>query len=135
MLKPAVLYFALTFAAGFVFGAFRMFVLMPRVGEVAAVLIECPFILLASFLVARWVLRRFAPDARAGRRLLIGLFAFAMLMSAELLMSWLRGISPGEFAASLLKTAGAIGLAGQMLFALIPLFIRERQERKVVVVA
>jgi len=135
MLKPALLYFALTFGAGFVFGAFRMFVLVPRVGEVAAVLIECPFILLVSFLVARWVLRRFAPDARAGRRFLMGLIAFAMLMGAELLMSWLQGISPPQFAASLLRTAGAIGLAGQMLFALIPLFIRASHPGRLVSVA
>ncbi len=126
MLKPAVLYFALTFAVGFVLGAVRMLIVVPRVGEVAAVLIECPFILVASFLIARWVLRRFAPDAGAGRRLAIGLLAFAMLLSTELLMSWVRGIWPREFVASLFKTAGAIGLAGQVLFALVPLFIRPR---------
>jgi len=126
MLKPATLYFALTFAAGFVFGAVRMLVVAPRVGEVAAVLIECPFILFTSFLIARWVLGRCAPRAGAGRRLLIGLIAFAMLMSTELLMSWLRGIGPRDFVASLFKTAGAIGLAGQVVFALIPLFIGPR---------
>jgi hypothetical protein len=126
MLKPALLYFALTFAAGFVLGSFRQLILAPRVGEVAAVLMECPFILLASFLVARWVLGRFAPTAGAGRRLVIGLISFCMLMCAELLMSWLLGIRPREFVSSLLKTAGAIGLAGQVVFALIPAFIRPR---------
>ncbi|MBX9737206.1 MAG: hypothetical protein K2X32_09800 [Phycisphaerales bacterium] len=126
MLKPALLYFALTFAVGFVLGSIRTLLLVPRVGEVAAVLIEAPFILLASFLIARWVLGRFAPDAGAARRLLIGLLAFTMLLSTELLMSWLRGIGPGEFVASLFKTAGAIGLAGQVLFAVIPLCIGRR---------
>jgi hypothetical protein len=126
MLKPALLYFALTFAVGFVLGSIREPFLVPRVGEVAAVLIEVPFILLASFFIALWVLGRFAPDAGAARRLLIGLLAFTMLLSTELLMSWLRGIGPGEFVASLFKTAGAIGLAGQVLFAIIPLFIGRR---------
>ncbi len=126
MLTAALLYFALTFAAGFVFGSFRLLLLAPRVGDVAAVLIESPFILLASFLIARWVLRRFAPTAGTGRRFLIGLLAFALLMSTELLMSWLRGIGPQEFGASLFTTAGAIGLAGQVLFVLIPTFIRPR---------
>jgi len=123
MLKPALLYFAITFAVGFVFGSIRMLLLAPRVGEVAAVLIEGPFSLFASFLVARWVLKRFAPTAGVGRRLSIGLLAFAMLMSAELLMSCLRGIGPKEFLESSCKTAGAIGLAGQVLFGLFPLFI------------
>lgn len=126
MLKPALLYFALTFAVGFLLGSFRMLILVPRVGEVAAVLIECPIILLASFFIARWVLRRFSPHATAVHRLLIGLLAFAMLMSTELLMSSLRGISPQEFASALLKAPGAIGLAGQTLFALMPLFIGTR---------
>ncbi len=123
MLKPAVLYFALTYAAGFAFGSVRMLILAPRLGEVAAVLIECPLILGASFLIARWVLRRFAPAAGTGRRFLIGLIAFALLIGAELLLSRLRGISTREFAASWFKPAGAIGLAGQVVFALIPLFI------------
>jgi hypothetical protein len=126
MLKPAFLYFALTFAAGFVFGSFRMLVLAPRVGEVAAVLIEGPFILGASFFIARQVLRRFAPTARAGRRLSIGLLALVMLLGTELLMSWIRGISPQEFVGSWFKTAGAVGLGGQVLFAFIPLFITPR---------
>ncbi len=126
MLTAALLYFALTFAAGFVFGSFRLLLLAPGVGDVAAVLIESPFILLASFLIARWVLGRFAPTAGAGRRFLIGVLAFALLMGTEVLMSWLRRIGPQEFVASLFTTAGAIGLAGQVLFALIPTFIRPR---------
>ncbi len=126
MLKPALLYFALTFAVGFVLGSIRVPLLVPRVGEVAAVLIEAPFILLASFLIARWVIGRFAPDAGAARRLLIGVLAFAMLLSTEVLMSWLRGIAPREFVASLFKTAGAIGLACQVLFAIMPLCIGRR---------
>jgi len=126
VLKPAVLYFALTFAAGFLLGTFRTLVLAPRVGEVAAVLIECPFILSASFLIARWVLRHHAPEATAGRRLVIGLFAFAMLMGAELFMALIGGVGPREYAASLFRTAGAIGFGAQTLFAFIPLCIRPR---------
>lgn len=126
MFKPALLYFVLTFAAGFVLGTLRVLIVVPRVGEVVAVLIESPFILLASFLIARWVLRRFAPSAGAGRRLWIGLLAFAMLLITEMVMSWLRGIGTWEFVASMFTTAGAIGLAGQVIFALFPLFIGPR---------
>jgi hypothetical protein len=126
MLKPATLYFALTFAGGFACGTIRLLILTPRFGEVVAVLIEFPFMLFVSFLVARWVLGRFAPNAGSGRRLSIGLLAFAFLTGAELLMSWLRGISPREYAASLFKTAGAIGFTAQVLFAFLPVFIGPR---------
>jgi hypothetical protein len=128
MFKPALVYFVLTFAAGFVFGTFRTLILAPHVGEVAAVLIECPFILSASFLIARWVLRHHAPGATAGRRLVIGLVAFAMLMVAELMMALIGGVGPQEYAASLSRAAGAIGLGAQTLFAFIPLFIRPRAD-------
>ena len=123
MLKPATLYFGLTFAAGFAFGTVRQLVVSPWLGEVAAVLIECPFMLLASYLVARWVVRWFALDAGVGRRLLIGVTAFVMLMVAEVAMSWARGVWPREFVASLLTTAGAIGLWAQVVFAAMPVFV------------
>jgi hypothetical protein len=123
-----MLYFALTFAAGFVLGTFRTLVLAPHVGDIAAVLIECPIILSVSFLVARWVLRHHAPGASAGRRLVIGLIAFAMLMVAELMMALIGGVGPQEYAASLFRTAGAIGLGAQTLFAFIPLCIGPRAD-------
>jgi hypothetical protein len=126
MLRPAFLYFALAFAAGFLLAIPRILVLTPRVGEVIAVLIECPIILLISFLLARWVIHRFAPRAAPARRLAIGLIAFALLITAELLLSWARGTTPREFAAGLLLPARAIGLAAQVLFALFPLLVRPR---------
>lgn len=124
MLKPAAVYFALAFAVGFVLGPVRMFVLTPHVGPVTAVLIEAPFILTASFFIARGVLRRFAIGASALQRLAIGLIAFAMLMTAELLLSLALGNSPRGFVASLVTPAGAIGVAGQILFAFIPMLVR-----------
>lgn len=126
MLKPAVVYFALAFAAGFVLGPVRMFVLTPRVGPVAAVLIEGPFILTASFFIACWVLRRFAIGASAYQRLAIGVIAFVMLMAAEILLSVVLGNGPRAFVASLVTLAGSIGLCGQVFFAFIPLLVRTR---------
>lgn len=124
--KPSLLYFALTFAVGFVLGSIRINVLTPRVGPVVAVLIECPLILLASFLIARWVLARHAPTANALRRLAIGGVAFAMLIAAEMALSAASGIWPRAFVDSLLTPARAIGLGGQMLFAVLPVLIRPR---------
>ncbi len=128
MFKPACLYFALTFAVGFALGVVRTLLVAPRIGEVGAVLIEVPFILFVSFFIARWVLARYAPTAGAPRRLAIGLLAFVMLLSTEMLMSWMMGAWPRDFITSLVTTAGAIGLASQVMFAFIPLFIRPRAE-------
>ncbi|MFZ4575055.1 MAG: hypothetical protein ACOYN0_11695 [Phycisphaerales bacterium] len=126
MLKPASLYFGLTFAAGFVLGAIRTLLVVAWVGELGAVLIECPLILLASFLVGRWVLGRFARNAGARRRLWIGVLAFVMLQCAELTMTLLLGGTARGFFAAFLKPAGIVGLAAQLLFAFIPLMIRLR---------
>ena len=40
-IAAAVVYFALAFAAGFVLGTVRVMLVGPRIGEIAAVLIEC----------------------------------------------------------------------------------------------
>lgn len=126
VLKSAVVYFALAFAAGFVLGPIRMFVLTPRIGAVAAVLIELPIILTASYFIARWVLRRYRIGASASQRFAIGVLAFVMLMSAEFLLSMAFGQSPREFVLSMATLAGSIGLGGQILFAFIPLLVPTR---------
>ncbi|MEL7429628.1 MAG: hypothetical protein AAFN43_06475 [Pseudomonadota bacterium] len=41
-------YFAIVFAAGFILGAARTFLLAPVAGEMLAVLVELPFILAVS---------------------------------------------------------------------------------------
>jgi hypothetical protein len=124
VLKSALLYSSLAFAAGFVLGPVRMFILAPRVGAVVAVLIEAPLILTASFFIARWVLRRFATGASVRQRLTIGVVAFVMLMATEFMMSIALGVGQRAYLVSLFAPAGAIGLVGQVLFAFIPLLVR-----------
>ncbi len=131
MLKPAFTAFAIAFAAGFVLAPLRILVLSPRIGEVAAVLCELPIILTASYFIWRWVIRRFERHATPGRRLAIGFTALAMLLLAEFTLSLLLGNAPREFIAKLQTPAGALGLAGQVVFALIPLvLIRARANEK-----
>ena len=50
-LKAGVTYFAIIFALGFAFGTIRVLILLPHMGEMAAVLMEGPFILGASWFV------------------------------------------------------------------------------------
>ena len=59
----------------------------------------------------------------------IGAAAFVMLMSVECGMSWIGGVGPREFAASLITGAGAIGLAFQVGFGLMPVVCGGRGDR------
>lgn len=115
-------YFAIVFAAGFVLGAIRTLVLAPRVGPFAAVIVELPLMLAISWIACGKVLSRFAVPARAGPRLGVGASAFSLLMLAEVVLSLVGfGRAPSDYLAELGTPHGLLGLAGQVLFALMPL--------------
>jgi hypothetical protein len=120
--KAGVFYFAVVFAAGFVFGTFRTLVLVPRLGERTAVLVELPIILAVSWIACGRAIRRCRVPDRAAPRLVMGIVAFGLLMIAELGLSMLVfGRSFREVAADLGTPQGWLGLAGQVAFALFPL--------------
>lgn len=126
VLSAALAYWAVVFAFAFVLGIFRTLWLAPRLGDLAAVACELPLVLAASWLAARRLTRRFGVSA-PGSALAMGLVAFALLMLAELALAQvLAGQSPRQWAASLTTPAGALGLAGQMGFALMPWWVRGR---------
>ena len=70
ILKSAMLYFALVFAASFVLGTIRVLLIVPHVGTRTAELIETPILILISLLAARWIIRRFAVPPSATERTL-----------------------------------------------------------------
>jgi hypothetical protein len=128
-IRAGFAYFACVFALGFVLGTIRVLWLVPVLGEVAAVLAELPAMLAASWLAARWLVQRFAVPAGAPR-LAMGALAFALLMAAEAGLGVLAfGESLGSWAAGLVAVPGVFGLAGQLGFALMPLFVGARQSR------
>lgn len=120
MVCAALRYFAIVFAIGFVLGAIRTLAVAPRIGATAAVLIELPFILGASWLVATRIARRTHPTPAAA--LGMGALAFLLLMAAEALLAvTLANQSLAEWSAALFRTPGWIGLTGQLAFSLFPL--------------
>ena len=121
VITRGLLYFAAVFAFAFVMGIVRTLLVAPRIGASAAVCIEIPIILTASWFVARRLLRdRSFP---LGQRAAIGLIAFVLTMASEAILSVLmRGEGVSVWAASLLTPLGLLGLAGQMGFAIIPIF-------------
>ena len=127
--RAALFYFAVVFAGGFVLGTMRVFLLIPAFGPLRAVLIELPFMLLLSWLTCGWAMRRFAVR-RQKAALVMGAAAFVFLMAAELALARFGfGQSVGEFLRGLITSAGAVGLAGQLAFALFPVF-RLAMERR-----
>jgi hypothetical protein len=119
-IKAGGAYFGIVFAAGVVFGTLRVLVLAPFLGELAAVLAELPVMLAISWIACGVVIQRLAEPVRWNDRM--GGTAFMLLMLAELSLSLLVfGASAGAFLVSLTSPSGAIGLLGQIAFALFPL--------------
>ncbi len=123
--KSGAYYFALIFALGFVLGTVRVLWLVPMIGEMNAVLAELPVMLTASWFAARWLVRHYAlVQVRA--RAVMGIFAFALLMLVEVTLAGLLfGEAPAEWFRSIFAKPGIIGLAGQILFALMPVLVRD----------
>lgn len=126
ILRHALIYLAAIFALGFVLGTVRTLWLAPLVGPLAAVAVELPVMLGASW----WLARRLAvrrPLPSRGAALLAGLIAFALLMALELALGLaLFGQSTQQWLAALTTPSGALGLTGQALFALMPALVWRR---------
>ncbi|MEQ9487368.1 MAG: hypothetical protein RIM72_00060 [Alphaproteobacteria bacterium] len=114
-------YFGAVFAIGFVLGTLRVFIVMPAVGETAAVAIELPVILTLSWLVCRWLIVRVVVAPELAPRLVMGGLAFGMLMAAELgLSAFVFGRTFADHLAHYRTFSGLLGLAGQIAFAAFP---------------
>ncbi len=122
-------YWAIVFAVGFALGTLRVLLVEPALGKLPAVLIELPVMLGASWLAARWLVRRLA-IALARRALAMGGIAFAMLMASEAVLTIaMPGNSPDQWLADMATPAGFIGLSGQLAFALFPWLVRSADGR------
>jgi hypothetical protein len=103
-----------------VLGTVRVLWVIPLVGLMPATLLELPIILAASWLAAGWLVRRFG-IAGGGEALAVGALAFAILMAAECALAGvLTGQTPAQWLADLRQPHALLGLAGQVVFALMP---------------
>jgi hypothetical protein len=124
VLKGGALYFALVFGAGFALGTVRVLLVVPRVGERTAELLETPVMLAVTFLAARWVVMRFSLTHRASR-LGAGCIALALLLIAEaLVVLWVRHLTMSEYFATRDPVSGTVYVLMLVFFALMPLFVR-----------
>jgi hypothetical protein len=128
MIRPTLAgmaYFGIVFAAGFALGTIRILVVAPAIGALGGVLLETPLILAASWVACGWLIRGRAWMSGLAARLWMGAVAFLLLIAAETVLGvygFGRGLT--EQAQALARPAGLLGLAGQILFAIIPLVRR-----------
>ena len=126
-LRAGFVYFALIFAAGFILGTLRIFVILPRFGPSLAVLIGLPVILAICWFGAKWIVEKFAVPAVVADRLAMGVIAFVFLILAETILATAGfGRTLTGFLRSFATPEGAIGFAGQMFFALFPYLLLRR---------
>lgn len=121
MFKAALRYYALVFGAGFVLGAFRVTLLVPRIGERWAELLEMPVMFAVIWFAARHVNREDALPTDHGTRLLVGFTALQLLVLTELgLTLWLQPVSLAEYIAARDPVSGSVYLVMLGVFALMP---------------
>ena len=123
-LKTGLLYFMLVFGAGFVLGPIRILLVAPKVGNRAAELLECPVMILITFVAARWIVVRFGVSKSMPVRLGIGVFALVLLIGAEIAVGMaLRGMSLSEVIMNRDPVSGSAYFLSLVLFGLMPALV------------
>jgi hypothetical protein len=117
----AASYFALVFGAGFLFGLVRVPLVVPRLGERAAELLEAPVMFGVMFFASRYVTRRFALATSPRRALSAGLLALALMIATELLLAVaLQGRSVAGYIAGRDPVSGSVYLVSLLVYGALP---------------
>jgi hypothetical protein len=123
-LKIGLLYFMLVFGSGFLLGPIRILWVAPKVGNRAAELLECPVMILVTFVAARWIVVRFSVSKSIPVRLRVGGVALALLIGAEITLGMaLRGMSLSEVVLNRDPVSGSAYFLSLVLFGLMPVFV------------
>jgi hypothetical protein len=125
--RAGALYAIIVFLIEFILGTIRVLLFAPRLGETAAVIVEVPIMLTASWPVCCWCVQRFDVRRTVPARSLMGVVAFLGLMSAEFGLGAVLGRSLVDQFAAYGSAAGAIGPAAQVVFARFPVIQVWRQ--------
>jgi hypothetical protein len=127
ILKAGLLYFAIVFGMGFVFGVIRTVWVVPRVGTRLAELMETPIMLVVMIVAARSIVLRLAIPSTPFARLAMGGIALCLLLIAEFgLVLWLRGLSIREYFATRDPVSGTVYYVMLGAFAIMPLLLARR---------
>jgi hypothetical protein len=123
-LHGAALYVLAAFGLGFLLGPLREFVLAPRIGRLAALLVELPVMLGFCAWIAPRILRRCRIPPGLPR-LRAGFAALSLLLALEFLTGIaLRGWDLRGWLADFATPGGLVTLLAYLVFALIPRWVR-----------
>lgn len=127
VLSPAVFYFFLNFAVGFLLGPVRIFWAVPRFGERAAELMEQPIVLAAMFLAARVTVTRFKLSKNDSTPVFVGLLALTFMVVAEVtVVVLLRRVAISEYISSRDPVSGSVYLVMLLIFGLMPWLVTRK---------
>ncbi len=119
-LRAGAVYFLLVFGTGFVLGTLRVFLVVPVLGAPTAELLETPFMLVAIWFAARWLVPRLAPRAA----LPAGLIALAFTLVAEVSVGvFLRHLTLSQIAFPQPLLPRLVYYAALLVFTLLPYFL------------
>jgi hypothetical protein len=123
-LKAGLIYFAIVFGCGFLFGTIRTLWIAPHLGDRMAELIESPFMVGISLLAAQKIVRRMNIAFTISKRLTMGFVGLALMLFAEFtLVLCLRGLSLKKYFATRDPVSGTAYYFALLLFALGPLVV------------
>jgi hypothetical protein len=129
-LLAASVYFLALFSLGFVLGTIRVLFIAPRFGPLAGTIAEVPIMLIAAFWTCRWTIRRWRVSSAITTRLAMTLWFLVLLFVFETVLgAALFGRTMTEQWAALATPAGLIGLAAQVIAALLPTMVGRRNGR------
>ena len=119
----AASYFGLVFGVCFLLGIVRVLGVEPQIGERWAELAEAPFMLVAIFYSARFVVGRF-PASHPGSYIASGAVALLFLIIVEFsVVLGIRGLSISEYFAERDPIAGGVYVLMLAVFAAMPWFM------------
>ncbi len=120
-IKAGFVYFAIVLGSGFILGAFRVPIVVPRIGERWAELAEMPIMAAVIFFAAGYILRRFPQIRSPARSLSSGVLALLLTVAAEVgLATLLQKQTLGDFISSRDKISGAAYIVLLLVFAVMP---------------
>jgi len=127
VVKAGALYFALVFAVGFVVGAIRTTLVVPRVGARRAELIEAPIMLVVTLLAARWAVLLLAWPPMLSTRLAMGCIALVLMLVAEFgFVLWIRGLTIRDYLVTRDPVSGAAYYVLLIIFAVMPVLVARK---------
>ncbi len=125
--RAALLYFLVVFGVGFLLGAIRVWLLVPRIGSRVAELAEVPIMIAVTVLAARWVVRWLKVPSALASRLGVGGVGLLIMLVAEFgLVLWVRGLTIRQYLETRDPISGTAYYLALLLFALMPALVARK---------